>query len=192
MEFLEGAGHRHFWRWKLAFQAPGMTMDRQGAERPMAWWHPKLKNWQGFPTSFLGYNATGQKGLEGADRRLKHPAPRYLKIKHLRFFRECFFLVREHGREHRTLKISSFLWVSLSLYRSRSPAFPSRVDDIFQTPALLFWLLERATLLLSRSGPFSYERLSDHPEPQSNPSSSSDSSPRPGTQQSPRIRIRED
>ena len=46
---------------------------------------------------FLGYNATGQKGLEGvASRRLKHPASRYLKIKHLRKFRECFFLSWEH------------------------------------------------------------------------------------------------
>ena len=29
-------------------------------------------------------------------RRLKHPASRYLKIKHLRNFRECFFISREH------------------------------------------------------------------------------------------------
>ena len=29
-------------------------------------------------------------------RRLKHPASRYLEIKHLRNFRECFFVSREH------------------------------------------------------------------------------------------------
>ena len=41
---------------------------------------------------FLGYHANGQNGLEGAaPRRLKHPASRYLEIKHLRKFRECFF-----------------------------------------------------------------------------------------------------
>ena len=49
-----------------------------------------------FPFNFLGYHANGQKGLEGAVMRLKHPGSRYLKIKHLRSFRECFFDAREH------------------------------------------------------------------------------------------------
>ena len=39
-----------------------------------------------------GRNDNGQKGAQ----RMKHPASRYLKIKHLRKFRECFFDSWEH------------------------------------------------------------------------------------------------
>ena len=69
-----------------------MTMDiSERSERSlMAIAQPKKKT--GFPLNFLGYNAKGQKGLEGAaKRRLKHPGSRYLKIKHLRSFRRYFF-----------------------------------------------------------------------------------------------------
>ena len=62
---------------------------------------------------FLGHHANGQKGLEGAaKRRLKHPGSRYLKIKHLRKFRECFFL----AREHRTLNFGLNQFFPLSFF----------------------------------------------------------------------------
>ena len=51
---------------KLAFKAAGMAMDRQGAQRPGACPVPNPEKSQGFLTSFLGYNATGHEGLEGA------------------------------------------------------------------------------------------------------------------------------
>ena len=72
-----------------------MAMDSQGAQRP-GLMLLKQKHHKVPLKSFLGYHATGHEGLEGASGRLKHPASRYLKIKHLRKFRECFFLAREH------------------------------------------------------------------------------------------------
>ncbi len=65
---------------------------------------------------FLGYNANGQIGLEGAaSRRLKHPASRYLKIKHLRKFRECFFVYREHQGTQTILCFSLYNLFRLTL-----------------------------------------------------------------------------
>ena len=62
-----GAGHWRFWSRKHAFKAPEMTMDRPEAQRPGAE-APQTKISQGFFQSFLGYNANGHKGLEGAHR----------------------------------------------------------------------------------------------------------------------------
>ena len=70
-------------------------MDSQGTQRPGLMTFTQKPHRDSL-NCFLGYHATGQKGLEGADRRLKHPASRYLKIKHLRNFRKCFFDAREH------------------------------------------------------------------------------------------------
>ena len=68
--------------------------------------HTKIS--QRFPKQLSWVPCDRTKGLEGADRRLKHPGSRYMKIKHLRNFRECFFLAREHGREHRTILFFRF------------------------------------------------------------------------------------
>ena len=62
----KGSGHWHLWRWKLAFKAAEMAMDRQGAKRPVDWWPLTMKISQRAASSFLGYHATGNKGLEGA------------------------------------------------------------------------------------------------------------------------------
>ena len=43
--------------------------------------------------------------------RLKHPASRYLKIKHLRKFRKCFFDAREHR-----VNTKSFYFIKFSLF----------------------------------------------------------------------------
>ena len=51
-------------------------MDSPGAQRPSLMTLTQ-KSHRNSLNSFLGYNANGQKGLEGADRRLKHPASRY-------------------------------------------------------------------------------------------------------------------
>ena len=51
---------------KLAFKATEMTMYSQGARRPVACPVPNPEKSQGFLTGFLGYNATGHEGLEGA------------------------------------------------------------------------------------------------------------------------------
>jgi len=45
---------------KLAFKTAEMTMGRQGAQRPVACPVPNPEKSQGFLTSFLRYNATGQ------------------------------------------------------------------------------------------------------------------------------------
>ena len=47
-------------------------MDSQGAQRPGLMTLIQ-KSHRDSPNSFLGYNANGQRGLEGAARRLKHP-----------------------------------------------------------------------------------------------------------------------
>ena len=59
-----------------------------------------MDNSQDFPICFLGYNANGQKGLEGAAlRRLKHPGSRYKKAQQKRcvFFR-FYTLLPERGQ----------------------------------------------------------------------------------------------
>jgi len=82
---------------KACFQSDINDDGQTGSAATGGLMTPETKNLTGIPkNSFLGYNATGHEGLEGASRRLKHPASRYLKIKHLRNFRECFFLAREH------------------------------------------------------------------------------------------------
>ena len=57
-------------------------MDSQGAQRPGLMTFTQ-KPHRDSRNCFLGYHATGQKGLEGADRRLKHPASRYKKAQHI-------------------------------------------------------------------------------------------------------------
>jgi len=51
---------------KLAFKTAEMTMGRQGAQRPVACSVPNPEKSQDSSPGFLGYHATGQKGLEGA------------------------------------------------------------------------------------------------------------------------------
>ena len=57
------------------------------------------ENLTGIPIkAFLGTmrpDIKDQKEPSAPPWRLKHPASRYLKIKHLQNFRECFFLSRE-------------------------------------------------------------------------------------------------
>ena len=92
----EGARHYCDSHRKLAFKVAVVVMDAV-SEANDGLRVPHTNPSHRIPSSFLGYNANGQKGLEGATSwRLKHPASRYIKIKHLRNFRECFFDAREH------------------------------------------------------------------------------------------------
>ena len=109
---------------KACFQSGRNDNGQKWAKRTKAWWQLKWKPNRDSLNGFLGYHATGQKGLEGADRRLKHPASRYLEIKHLRIFRECFFYSWEHwgNTENWYGKLNRLFW-KLQILQVFSPVF---------------------------------------------------------------------
>lgn len=138
-----------------------MTMDSQGAQRPGLMTFTQ-KSHRDTPNSFLGYNANGQRGLEGAHRATETSC---VPLQESTAHRCVFFVYRRQAfhvstsRRHPntpwtllalqtskvspvprplTERINSFPLVSLSLYRSRFPASPFLSDDRFQTPAPLF------------------------------------------------------
>ena len=72
-----------------------MTMDSQGAQRSGLMTLIQ-KSHRDSPNSFLGYNANGQRGLEGAHRATETPCVPLLENQALTKVSRVLFVSREH------------------------------------------------------------------------------------------------